>query len=321
MSVEVFTIDELKARFGISDEAIQSCGFSEEELKQIYDDYSSNRIDELEKYKNEFLSKYIIAAKGIKFHSYGGRVKDSYHLIEKIVRKRHNNNKKYAAMRTDDYYKYITDLIGCRILLVYKDDWRKIHTYIVNTFGNSSEKYIDENNYAGSYAVKVSKPFIAEKPTAFIRLGDYDDIYNEVSDIQIKRDGYYRSVHYVIRLDKYYLELQVRSLFDEAWGEVDHDVLYPYYKEYLPYVRFSEIISRISGTGDELGAYFKKYVSIESSPEVHSLKDTPILPSSYIVRKEEYQKDRMNTEVPDNSTEESQMESTAGNELNKILKE
>ena len=70
-----------------------------------------------------------------------------------------------------------------------------------------------------------------------------------------------------------------------------------------------------------MGAYFKKYVSQQSITEVHSLKDTPVLPSSYIMREEGYQKDYTVVETIENSASESQKESTPGNELSKILEE
>ena len=230
-------------------------------------------------------------------------------------------------MQINDYYKYITDLIGCRILLVYKEDWKHIHEYLIRIFENSKAKYIDENCYAQSYDISFNKPFIAEQPTIYIRPGDNEEIYNNVDGIIISRKGYYRSAHYIVRLEKYYVELQVRSLFDEAWGEVDHDVLYPYHKDETSFVEFSQIINRISGTGDELATYFKKYVpqTSRTDPSKNAMRDVPLLPS--ITEKE--QDRRAEYSLFGHSGKPSkgiitggthQEKSTPENELNRIIK-
>lgn len=278
-------LNRLKQEFNLDDSAIETCGFSKKELQDIYSDYLDKSENILENYKNSFLSDYIISADGIRFHSYSGRVKDPYHLIEKIVRKRNNNNTKYGKMQVDDYYKYITDLIGCRILVVYKNDWKKIHDYLTNTFVNDPNKYIENSNYVEGYLKQIEpneKPYIAEEPVAYIRTGDEERLYSEVNNIKLDRKGYYRSVHYIVRYREYYVEIQVRSLFEEAWGEVDHDVLYPLYKDDEELVRFSTLLNRMAGLGDEMSAYFKDHVRRNMrdkplKPENNRLLDTPDL--------------------------------------------
>lgn len=43
-------------------------------------------------------------------------------------------------------------------------------------------------------------------------------------EIEIHATKAYRSVHYLIRDEKIYscVEVQVRTLFEKAWGEIDH---------------------------------------------------------------------------------------------------
>lgn len=253
-----FDLEKLKREMNLTDAAIGASGFSRDDLQEIYMDYLS-RLGTLEQIKNAFVSKYIVAAEGIRFHSYSGRVKDPYHLIEKIIRKRNTNDAKYRDMTVSDYYKYITDLIGCRILLVYKEDWEPVHNYLTKLF--PCGHYIDENHYASSYdKSSVQPPFMAEPPVVHMRLGD-PEIYPQAK-IKVKRDRYYRSLHYIIRDDVYYIEIQVRTLFEEAWGEVDHDVLYPYYKDDPVLVKFSKLINRAAGMSDEMSTYFKNELPI-----------------------------------------------------------
>lgn len=271
---KAFDLDYIKQKFNISDETIKAAAFSPEELRVIYDNYVDN-LPKLEQYKSEFLSQYILEAKNVHFHSYNGRVKDPDHLIEKVIRKRNNRDGKYAAMTSSDYFKYITDMIGFRILLVYKSEWKQVHDYLTCLFSNNESDYIKEDDYAGSYRKNECRIYMAEKPVVYIRPGDDDSIYTGVDSIAINNKGYYRSVHYIIRFHEYYLEIQVRSLFEEAWGEVDHDVLYPLYKGNKKLVQFSRILNRAAGLGDEISAYFKEYVKQGNFEKSGGLYDTP----------------------------------------------
>lgn len=271
----------LKEKMNLSDEVIRASRFSSEDLNTMYKDYL-NRLPGLEELKNNFLSQYIVPAKDLPLHSYNGRVKEPYHLIEKIVRKRNTNDAKYNNMLVSDYYKYITDLIGCRILLVYRKDWEKVHDYLVELFPNDASQYIDTNHYASSYdsvALPLLKPYMAEGPVAHIRLGD-PEIYR--NKLKVLSNHYYRSLHYVVRCEEYYIEIQVRTLFDEAWGEVDHDVLYPYHKDDSILVGFSQLLNRVAGTGDEMSAYFKEVLLPERPIQKGLPLDVPITSTRHL---------------------------------------
>src|SRR5699024_11760279 len=52
------------------------------------------------------------------------RVKDSIHLLDKVIRKKEEKDK---TITKDNYWNEITDLIGIRILHLYKEDWLKIN--------------------------------------------------------------------------------------------------------------------------------------------------------------------------------------------------
>lgn len=168
----------------------------------------------------------------------------------------------------------MTDIIGCRILLIYKEDWRSVHDYLISQFPNDPSKYVDPNHYATSYVITLQPPFMAEPPVAHIRLGDAE-IYPETI-LKVKRDRYYRSLHYIIRYEEYYVEIQVRTLFEEAWGEVDHDVLYPYYKNDALLVDFSKLINRAAGMSDEMSAYFRSKLSSGRPYQPGKLQDVPL---------------------------------------------
>ena len=155
-----------------------------------------------------------------------------------------------------NYEKFITDLIGIRCLILFKADWKSFHKYIISQFENEADCYIkdslrdfddDENHF-----------YIAEKPKVHIRNGDARDIYDELLPPSCILDGkVYRSVHYIIKYKGVYLEIQVRTLFEEGWGEVDHAVIYPYFQNDQVLKEYTELLNRLSGLADEMGGFFK----------------------------------------------------------------
>ena len=80
--------------------------------------------------------------------------------------------------------------------------------------------------------------------------------------------GYYRSLHYIIKYHGYYLEIQGRTLFEEGWSEIDHDIVYPYYKDDEMLTEFSGLLNRLSGMADEMSSYFRKMKELrEEEPD------------------------------------------------------
>ena len=85
----------------------------------------------------------------------------------------------------------------------------------------------------------------------------YTRIYDS-TQIEVRTGGYYRSLHYIIKYHGYYLEIQGRTLFEEGWSEIDHDIVYPYYKDDEMLTEFSGLLNRLSGMADEMSSYFRK---------------------------------------------------------------
>ena len=53
------------------------------------------------------------------------------------------------------------------------------------------------------------------------------------------------------------MEIQIRTLFEERWGEIDHHILYPYKKSDPMLTEFSELLNRLSGMGDEMASFLQ----------------------------------------------------------------
>ena len=54
------------------------------------------------------------------------------------------------------------------------------------------------------------------------------------------------------------VEIQARTLFEEGWSEVDHDIVYPYFKDDEMLTDFSTLLNRLSGMADEMSSYFRR---------------------------------------------------------------
>ncbi len=224
-------------KFSIEEEYFESTGLDWDELVKIHDDYIT-LVPTLEKLADEFTFK-LIDTKTV--HSVRRRVKKPAHLIEKIIRK----GKKYVDrnISVKNYKEIVTDLIGVRVLHLFKDDWIDIHNEIL--------KFWD----------------VAETPQINVRPGDYNmDLLKETMkhlncEIIVREHGY-RSVHYLIQTEsetgeKFYVEMQVRTVFEEAWSEIDHIIRYPYDVDNPILNDYLSIFNRIVGSADEMGTFIK----------------------------------------------------------------
>lgn len=259
-------IDEkyLLDNFNISKDDVLSSEMSLEDLNYIADDFRDNKYIKYENIMLDFIKEYFSPEnlKNAKIHSYRSRVKDPEHLVGKIIRKKNENYKKYAKLNKDNYEKFVMDLVGIRCFVLFKKDWIAFHDYLLSKFENDDSLYI--RNCLEDFDDDESHNYIAEKPKAHIRNGDARDIYEEkLSPDCVVDDKVYRSVHYIIKYKGVYLEIQVRTLYEEGWGEVDHAILYPQYKNDWVLNTYTELMNRLSGLADEMASFFNVVKELE----------------------------------------------------------
>ncbi|MFR8768448.1 MAG: hypothetical protein ACLVGF_12035 [Eubacterium sp.] len=82
--------------------------------------------------------------------------------------------------------------------------------------------------------------------------------------IRTIRDTYYTSVHYVIKpnneLSNITCEIQVRTLFEEIWGEIDHTINYPHPTEIIACKEQLRVLAKLVSTGTRLAdSIFRTY--------------------------------------------------------------
>ena len=202
-------------------------------LRDIYSDYNNYR------HRYEAQADYIadtLRAHG-KIHSVKSRVKDAEHLIVKIIRKTPDRKIKYGdnfQFNIENYKAEVTDLIGVRAIHIFKEDWEDIHSFIIGTW-----KVIEI--------------------TANVREGDDTKRFEELNiQIQSRKSGY-RSVHYLIEFfptnERVIAEIQVRTIFEEGYGEIDHQLRYSH--DQIPAVLALNLLllNRIVGSSDEMASF------------------------------------------------------------------
>ncbi|EGR4126220.1 addiction module component [Vibrio cholerae] len=211
-----------------------------DELKAIALDHAGKvtSLDEAASYLAKILQKCP------QVHSVRWRVKDPEHLIEKIVRKRVIGSEKYLKINTENYTEIVTDLIGVRVLHLFKYEWINIQKHILDHW------------------------MTEESPIAYIRTGDEGEIIEsyKANDCEVKNHPVgYRSIHYVIStqptLKKVLSEIQVRTIFEEGWSEIDHKIRYPNFSNNELISYFLTIFNRMAGSADEMGTFVRNLTS------------------------------------------------------------
>lgn len=245
--------EELFKNYNIDQKDFAGADIDWGEMEAIYDDYRGIER-KLRGIGKDFVDNFLYDTEQAGIHSYRYRTKEPGHLLEKIIRKRNEDYEKFQHLNKDNYYKYITDLIGIRVFFLYREDWLRFHQYITSVFENNPALYVEDR--LKDFVEDEKHCYIAERPKVYRRTGD-TRIYDEEL-IDIKSDGIYRSLHYIIKYRGYYVEIQARTLFEEGWSEVDHDIVYPYFKDDEMLTSFSTLLNRLSGMADEMSSYFRK---------------------------------------------------------------
>ena len=173
-------------------------------------------------------------------HSVKSRFKDPNHLQDKIQRK----SKSGIIINKENLFKYINDLIGVRVLHLYQDQFPSIHQEI--------EKKVQSGDW-----------MFVESPKAFTWDPESQQLYDSLKINTEIRDTYYTSVHYIVKpnnANPVCCEIQVRTLFEEIWGEIDHTINYPHPTENVPCKEQLRVLSKLVSTGTRLAdSIFRSY--------------------------------------------------------------
>ncbi|EHH0795929.1 RelA/SpoT domain-containing protein [Vibrio vulnificus] len=197
-----------------------------ESEKHFFERFMNGVVDtfKLEPKLNEYGNPII--------HTIKSRLKDPDHLRDKLQRKWDHED----PLTIDNVFDRITDLAGVRVLHLYQDQIEVLNEHIHNQV-RSGDWFFKENPIAYSWD--------PESSSYFKSLGLEPKI----------KDSYYTSIHYVImpkQESTICCEIQVRTLFEEIWGEIDHTINYPHKTENIACKEQLRVLSKLVSTGTRL---------------------------------------------------------------------
>lgn len=166
-------------------------------------------------------------------HSVKMRLKDLEHLRKKLHRKSLDGE----PITCDNLFERITDLSGVRVLHLYQDQFPRIHSEILNKVNDLKDWHLPEPPRAYTWDPESRKFF-------------------EDCGVSVEvKESFYTSVHYLIRPrseSPICCEIQVRTLFEEIWGEVDHALNYPEPSASLSCREQLRVLAKLVGAGSRL---------------------------------------------------------------------
>ena len=179
-------------------------------------------LNEKERYKK--LAEYIVhlirddpSSPKESLHTIVYRIKDELRLIEKIDEQNKALEAGVPSIMEGNYQARVGDLLGVRIICLRLSDVEKVEAYL---------KLLSEENILSF----VKGP---DQKRSFILPVNTGDSISD--DIDLRYSGY-SSIHYQIELGEnsdappglkgLLFELQLRTILEEAWSEIDHKYRY-----------------------------------------------------------------------------------------------
>ena len=208
-------------------------------------------IDIIETYKHHYDSLELFHKTVINFfekrslqsvvHSIRHRLKDRDHLIEKIIRKNKEDGEKppekqQGPITSENLFNRITDLAGVRVLHLHQKQFELIHQEIM--------KKIEEEDF-----------LLYENPKAYTWDPDSKNFFSSLGIETEQKDSFYTSIHYVLKPNSkspVTCEVQVRTLLEEVWGEIDHTMNYPSPIDDEQCKENIRVLARLVGAGSHL---------------------------------------------------------------------
>lgn len=191
--------------------------FIEESIEILEKNHSY--LIEKSSFLEQFFTENFMNTEG--FLSINSRVKSENSFREKIIR----NNLYMKNASPESVFMSIQDIIGLRIECRFIEDEHKIFDEIIEQFSIISED--------GYYSSKYNK-------NIFLKLRD--------TQPQLQKNGFeiYKIDGYIFEENrKLNFELQVKSLVNVFWGEIDHRILYKNYNYMISEDFFRDIMHSI----------------------------------------------------------------------------
>ena len=191
-------------------------------------------------FESRSLSNYV--------HSVRSRIKDVDHLLEKVERKNEEDARSEEVTQSgpvtkDNIFDRVTDIAGIRVLHLHISQFEEIHKSLMAKV-NDAEFTLFENPKAYTWD--------PESGAYFESLGLQREL----------KESYYTSIHYVLRPNSRShatCEVQIRTLLEEVWGEIDHTMNYPYPAANPQCKEQIRVLARLIGAGSHLADSIMRY--------------------------------------------------------------
>lgn len=166
-------------------------------------------------------------------HSLKWRLKNPEHLRDKLQRKLERGD----DINESNLFEKITDFAGIRVLHLCQNQFIYIHQAIINFVEEGEWKFV-------------------EPPVANTWDPESEKFFQELGLKCNRRDTYYTSIHYLVKPNNershVCCEIQVRTLFEEIWGEIDHSINYPHPTESIACKEQLRVLAKFISTGTRL---------------------------------------------------------------------
>lgn len=209
------------------------------EIKKLVDTILA-ASDDFRWWGNAVMSAFQLPSVADHVHSLRFRLKSPERIRQKIETKLAQGEQ----VTTDNVFEVVADFAGVRVLHLRVNDIAPIHKFICAT-----EKWQ-----------------VVQQPFAIVNDDRFRALYESLGIKIDERPGRYSSVHCAVGHKNLRCEVQVRTLWEEIWGEVSH----PFY-EHKPipeiYSRNLEVLSRLCVLGSAIVEDLHHLVARERASE------------------------------------------------------
>ncbi len=238
---------------------------------------------EKENYKK--LAEYVVrllkddpSAPKESIHTILYRIKDASRLIEKIDQENTGSESDMAPITHKNFKDRIGDIIGIRIICLRLSDIVNVEAYLEYLVEEKILTFIQHPDYKRTFVLPIDPGKAVPK------------------DVSLQYSGY-SSIHYQVKLGEnsdagqvfksIQIELQLRTILEEAWGEIDHKYRYSYSRigDTLPghihsgFYNLSAYLQAAAMQAEQLCRDVEAY-SLKRTLKLKGNKKTPIPPES-----------------------------------------
>jgi ppGpp synthetase/RelA/SpoT-type nucleotidyltranferase len=238
------TVPYILALLGTTEQALQEQELAPQALAEIYNDYLARESELTDTAR--LIAAMLLKVEGVRYVNY--RAKAPLHLLQKIIRKKKEYPDRIFNQHT--YLDLINDLVGVRALHLYKELW------------------ID----TGRFIQQEWK--LKRAPYAYINEGDEDEqLLQEFAAHgcrNIPHPTGYKAVHFVIETkpakQRYFAEIQLRTLFEEGWSEIDHSIRYPNHDNSELLDHLLQLLNKFTSHADNTASLIQKLTFMLHTP-------------------------------------------------------